>query len=254
MVKLLENRSSGVLLHISSLPSNFGIGDLGPQAYYFVDLLAKNYQSYWQILPLNPTELQHGNSPYHSCSSFAGNPLLISPELLYNEGLINKEELKGCFLPESENVDYKSVYINKNKLLDKAYTVFNKKIKLKNIFDIFCMEQRYWLDDYALFQVIMTIYPLKQWNKWPNGLKNRESQTICQIEKEMNDKIKKQKFIQFLFFYQWNSLKKYCQGKKIKIIGDLPIYVTYHSADVWSNPGLFKLDENMKPLFKSNKI
>lgn len=248
---MLENRSSGILLHMSSLPSKFGIGDLGPQAYHFVDLLAKNYQSYWQILPLNPTESQHGNSPYHSCSSFAGNPLLISPELLYQEGLINEKELKGCFLPEKESVDYKSVYINKNKLFDKAYTVFNKKIKLKKIFDIFCKEQKFWLDDYALFRVIMKKYPLKQWNKWPDGLKNREPQAVFQIEKEMHDKIKKQKFIQFLFFYQWNSLKKYCQGKKIKIIGDLPIYVTYHSADVWSYPDLFKLDEDMKPLFKS---
>lgn len=144
-----KRRSSGLLMHISSLPSHFGIGDLGPQAYQFADLLAKNDQYFWQVLPLNPTELKHGNSPYHSCSAFAGNPLFISPELLYQDGLLAKEDLNNNYLPEQQNVDFARVYPLKNKLLEKACCLFAQLPDFQQEFDFFCQQQSFWLDDYA---------------------------------------------------------------------------------------------------------
>jgi len=238
-------------MHISSLPSRFGIGDFGPQAYQFVDLLAKNNQHFWQVLPLNPTEFKHGNSPYHSYSAFAGNPLFISPELLYQEGLLNKENLNDSYLPEQQNIDFDTIYPLKNKLLKKACHFFKQIPDLQQEFDCFCQQQTFWLNDYALFEVLRSYYPDTEWNQWPSPIKERDSNALQKFEKKMVNEIKKQKMIQFLFFRQWNKLKKYCHQKNINIIGDMPIYVIYHSADVWANPDLFKLDRNKNPLFKA---
>ena len=246
-----KHRSSGLLMHISSLPSRFGIGDLGPQAYQFADLLAKNHQHFWQILPLNPTELEHGNSPYHSCSAFAGNPLFISPELLYQDGLLKKRELENYFLPEKPEVDFARIYPLKKQLLEKACYIFNQIPEFQQEFNNFCQQQSFWLDDYVLFEVLRSYYPDREWNQWPSQIKERDLDTLQAFEKKMAKEIKKQKIIQFFFFRQWNKFKNYCELKNIRIIGDMPIYVTYHSADVWSHPKLFKLDRSKNPLFKA---
>jgi 4-alpha-glucanotransferase len=242
-------RSSGLLMHISSLPSKFGIGDFGPSAYEFAELLKKNKQYYWQILPLNPTELKHGNSPYFSYSAFAGNPLFISPVLLYQDGLLNKDDLKDYHLPEGIYIDFPKVYPLKEKMLVKACENFNRKTKFQHEFEKFFQEQSFWLDDYALFEVLRSQFPDQKWNQWPTWISKHKGDALKSVSKKMKIEIKNQKIIQFLFYRQWNKLKNFCKENEIKIIGDMPIYVTYNSADVWSNPELFKLDENNSPSF-----
>ena len=244
-------RSSGILMHISSLPSKFGIGDFGPTAYDFAKLLKKNKQHYWQILPLNPTELKHGNSPYYSHSAFAGNAIFISPELLYQDGLLTKKDLLNYHLPEEKHINFARVYSLKKKMLAKSCAAFNKKSKYQQEFDKFCQKQAFWLDDYILFEVLRYQYPDQQWNEWPTSIRKRDKSTLQLLTKKLEKEIKNQKIVQFLFFRQWNKLKRYCKLNNIKIIGDMPIYVTYHSADVWSHPELFKLDKNKKPRFKA---
>ncbi len=238
-------------MHISSLPSRFGIGDLGPQAYQFADLLVKNLQHFWQILPLNPTELHYGNSPYHSCTTFAGNPLLISLEWLYQDGLLEKKDLNNVYIPEQGSIDFTTVSSVKGELLTKACHFFEQLPSLQQEYHHFCQQQAFWLDDYALFKVLCSDYPGIQWNHWPAKIRDRDSDTLQAISRKMVREIRMVKIIQFLFFRQWDQLKKYCQQKNIKMIGDLPIYVTYHSADVWTYPELFKLDRNKQPLFQA---
>lgn len=246
-----KDRKSGILMHISSLPSRFGIGDLGPSSYHFAELLIKNTQYFWQILPLNPTELKYDNSPYHSYSSFAGNPLFISPELLYREGLLKKYDLENVLLPTHYKIDFSKVYPLKKKLLIKACYIFDQLSNLKQEFDLFCKKHAYWLDDHALFEVLHSLYPDKEWNHWPTSIRDRDLNTMQSIQEKMEKEIRTHKIIQFLFFKQWNQFKNYCMKINLKIIGDMPIYVTYHSADTWAHPNLFKLDKNKNPLFKA---
>jgi len=243
-------RSSGILMHISSLPSKFGIGDFGPTAYDFAKLLKKNKQHCWQILPLNPTELKHGNSPYYSHSAFAGNSIFISPELLYQDGLLAKKDLINYLLPEGKHTNFARVYSLKKKMLAKACENFNMATKFQHEFKSFCQNQSFWLDDYVLFEVLRYQYPDQQWNDWPNPIRERDINTLQLLTKKLEKEIENQKIVQFLFFRQWNKLKNHCKLNNINIIGDMPIYVTYHSADVWSHPELFKLDKNKKPRFK----
>jgi len=243
------DRSSGILMHISSLPSKFGIGDFGPRAYEFVELLKKNDQHYWQILPLNPTELEHGNSPYYSCSAFAGNALFISPVILYQDGLLSKVDLENYYLPDSIYIDFSKVHLLKGKMLAKACENFNMTTKFQHEFKSFCQNQSSWLDDYVLFKVLCHQFPKQQWNEWPDKIKERNKSNLKSSIKKMEKEIKNQKIVQFLFYKQWNKLKNYCISDKIKIIGDMPIYVTHNSADVWSNSELFKLDKNKTPSF-----
>lgn len=246
-----NSRSSGILFHISSLPSKFGIGDLGPTAYSFADLLKKNGQHFWQILPLNPTELQHGNSPYYSYSAFAGNPLFISPELLYHDGLIFKDDLKSYYLPEKTHIDFPGVYTMKKKMLAKSCEIFNKTNKFQYEFEDFCQKQTFWLDNYVLFEILRSQFHSQIWNKWPAEIRNCKNISLISLTKKRRSEIKKLKIVQFLFYRQWEKFKNYCKANKIKIIGDMPIYVTHNSADVWSNPELFKLDKNKAPSFKA---
>ncbi len=250
-MKTSLERSSGVLMHISSLPSKYGIGDLGPQAYQFVDLLAKNRQCFWQILPLNPTEPEHGNSPYYSFATFAGNPLLISPELLYQEGFLNEKEIINSCLPFKNNIDFIQVYSIKNKLLETISQRFNNLTLYHEPHQQFCQQNSFWLEDYALFQSLKSYFQGKPWNQWPSEIKNRNPETIQKLKKELAHKMGQEKIWQFLFFYQWGQLKKYCRGKNIKIIGDIPIYVNYNSMDVWCHPQLFKLDQDKEQIFKA---
>ncbi len=243
----MDNRGSGILLHITSLPSPFGIGDMGPQAYGFAEFLTETGQQYWQILPLNPTDLLHGNSPYHSSSAFAFNPLLVSPELLVQDGLLGEgsiQEPEPGF-PES-HVDYARAAIRKEEILGRAYEAFQLQSE-KQGYEAFCRENAYWLDDYTVFLALKSQYGGRCWNEWPQDLRTRKPETLEWAKNEFHAFIAKAKWLQYIFFTQWVALKHHCNEKGIRIIGDIPIYVIYDSADVWAHPELFKLDEEMKP-------
>jgi len=242
-----KKRASGVLAHISSLPSAYGIGDLGPAAYAFCDFLSKAKQSLWQVLPLNPTIAACGHSPYSSISAFAGNTLFISPELLRQEHLLAERDMseKPDFSPDS--CDYRSVLAYKEKLLQRAYEHFRASTKLKDECEYFCNEEANWLEDYALFKAIRDAYDRKPWNTWDVSLRDWQPQALRQAKRQWAVAIEKEKFLQFIFYRQWFALKKYCNQKGIFLIGDIPIYVNLDSADVWSNSNIFKLDENKQP-------
>ena len=240
-------RGSGILLPVASLPSNFGIGDMGPSAYAFLDYLARSRQKYWQILPLNPTETASDNSPYHSSSAFASNPLLISPELMVRANLLTAEDLKKRpQFPESIT-DYESIYTYKNALFDKAFLRF-QRMKVPG-YKEYCRRNAGWLEDYSLFSAISSQFPAQSWNRWPEGLRNRVPETLEAAESELRESIMRSHFIQFVFNAQWKDLKSYAASHNIRIIGDLPIYVTHHSADVWAHPELFQLDDLGEPAF-----
>lgn len=243
----MGKRSSGILLHATSLPSRFGIGDLGPAAYAFVDFLARTGQRYWQVLPLNPTERICASSPYSSVSAFAGNTCLISPEMLVADGLLEGGDLENLPLFREGVSDYEKVEAHKGALLLKAYENFRAKGKRVYEFEKLCAEHASWLDDYALFVVIKRKMQGKVWSDWPAELRDREPSCLAAAREELAFEIDKEKFLQFLFHKQYVALKEYCVGKKVQVIGDLPIYVNYDSADVWSHPVLFKLNGDKKP-------
>lgn len=242
----MNKRGSGVLLHITSLPSSYGIGDLGPWAYRFADFLTQTKQSLWQILPLNPTDPAYGNSPYHTISAFASNPLLISPELMVQDGLLAKSDLeslpkfpKGC-------VDYAAVMAYKEKLFNLAYERFRNE-RQKYEYERFCLENSHWLEDFALFVSLKTHFHGRAWSEWPGEIRDREPQALRCLKRELRHGIEMEKFLQYLFFQQWTSLKGYCNQRGIQIFGDVPIYVQYDSVDVWTNPEIFKLDHKKRP-------
>lgn len=242
----MDKRASGILMHISSLPSKYDIGDFGPTAYNFADFLYDSKQSYWQILPLNPTNKENGDSPYFSESTFAGNPLLISPELLEEEGLLTKDDLTALEVKDLGSVDFDSVRDHKLPLLEKAFKHF-LKTEERSAFDHYLKENSYWLDDYALFRAIKKKIKKQPWSKWQKGYRDRDPGVLADFEKKNEKVILKEKFLQYIFYRQWVKLKTYCNQKGITIIGDLPIYVSYDSSDVWVNPGIFKLDEKKEP-------
>lgn len=242
----MKRRGSGILLHITSLPSPYGIGDLGPWAYRFVDSLSETKQSFWQILPLNPTSGAFGDSPYSSPSAFAGNPLLISPDLLVEDGFLSKSDVEGDSSFPDEGVDYTAVTEYKYKLLTMAYENYKKRRKDPE-FERFSNENSYWLDDYALFISLKEHFNGIVWSDWPEDIRNRNESAIIGWKEKLQDGILIRKFLQYMFFKQWFSLKTYCKGKNIGVIGDVPIYVSYDSSDVWTNPQIFKLDDNKRP-------
>lgn len=245
----MAKRGSGILLHITSLPSPYGIGDLGPGARRFIDFLSETGQSYWQILPLNLTCPAYGNSPYSSFSAFAGNSLLLSPELMVKDGILKMSEIKDPpGFPEGR-VNFKRVIEYKNRLFDLAFERSARKLDDSRDFKEFCRKNAFWLDDFALFISIKRDLDGIEWCDWPDGLRDRESGAIKDVSLKLRKDIRKEKFLQYLFFSQWASLKKYCDAKTIKIIGDIPIYVNYDSADVWANPGIFSLGTDRKPVF-----
>jgi 4-alpha-glucanotransferase len=237
-------RCGGILLHVSSLPSPFGIGDFGPAAYQFIDFLAYTGQRVWQVLPLVPAGF--GHSPYASPSTFAGNPLFISPEKLRDAGLLHDED----FIPRPdfpvERVDFDRVSAYKFSLLERAYRRFEAGDTLfsRDDFDAFCERERDWLDDYALFVVLKFVYSGDPWPDWDDAVKRRRAPALREARKTHADGIRMQKFWQYLFELQWLELKRYGNERSISIVGDLPIYVAHDSADVWANAGLFHLDEN----------
>ena len=235
-------RESGILMHITSLPGPYGVGTMGKEAYRFVDFLKKAGQHYWQILPLTPTG--YGDSPYQSCSTFAGNHYLIDLDMLIEEGLLEKPEVENrdWFWSETKT-DYGRLYNNRLTVLRLAYDRFQGG----EDFDRFCRENSSWLPDFALFMALKGKLGGAAWYTWEDGLKKRDPGAIWNARQELKDEIRFYSFVQYIFDRQWTALRRYAHENGVKIIGDVPIYVPYDSADVWSNPELFQMDEQMNP-------
>ncbi len=241
-------RSSGVLLHPTSLPGNYGIGALGKEAYAFVDFLSRTSQSYWQILPLGPTG--YGDSPYQCFSSAAGNPLLIDLDLLKEKGWLSDEELSGGDELSDCAVDYFKVIEFKFDKLKIAFRNFLKKSDVDEQvhFHNFCEENKFWLDDYAHFMALKATHDLRPWSEWSDPLKLRHHEAIEQSRIELHDEIQFRKFIQYLFFTQWLNIRAYANSKGIKIIGDIPIYISSDSVEAWAQPEIFEFDQDRNPI------
>lgn len=238
-------RSSGILMHISSLPSPYGIGTMGKEARKFVDFLVKSAQTYWQVLPIGPTS--YGDSPYQSFSAFAGNPYFIDLDYLVKEKLLTKKECESFNWGDREQeVDYGLLYQNRYELFRKAFVRFQKKVP-EDYYE-FCEKQSHWLGDYALFMALKDKFHGVEWSKWDRELRVREPQAIRQAAEELQQEILFYQMLQYLFYQQWSALKAYANERGIRIIGDTPIYVAGDSADVWANPGQFYLDENLLPI------
>jgi 4-alpha-glucanotransferase len=244
----MRRRASGILLHVSSLPSRFGIGDLGPEARRWVDFLVRARQSYWQILPLGPLSPAGHNCPYQATSSVAGNPIFISPSLLRDDGLLTEEELNTFPVFPDEKVDYAEVAVHKRRLLETAYGRFAARADRRE-FDAFCAEHSDWLGDFALFTVLRERLPNSFWSDWPLAVRDRNADEIGRLANELRVEVEREKFYQFVFFEQWSRLKRYANRHCVQIIGDVPYYVGYDCADVWVHPSLFKLDEGKKRRF-----
>jgi 4-alpha-glucanotransferase len=234
-------------MHPTSLPGRFGIGDMGPTAYRFVDFLAAAGQSYWQVLPLSPTGF--GDSPYQGLSVFAGNPLLISPELLLHEGLLAPSDLADVPPFPDDRVDFGRVIPYKTALLDRSFVHFQAQASdaQRAAFAAFCAENAFWLEDYALFAALKEHYNLRPWYEWDRDIAWREPDALRRWREHLRDRIEAQKYGQWLFLNQWLRLKRYANDRGIRIIGDIPLYVARDSTDVWANPHLFHLDENLEP-------
>jgi 4-alpha-glucanotransferase len=243
------NRCSGILLHITSLPSRHAIGDLGAGAYAFADFLARAKQGVWQVLPLNPTDSAHGNSPYSSISAFAGNVLLISPEILVAEGLLRPEDVAPQAQPAPKRSDYRAATLEKWGLLKAAYETFRLLGWERSEYEKFCSANAGWLDDYALFVVLKTQFGGVPWSNWPRDFRDRDDGSLRDARSMLAADVERAKFFQFLFFRQWMSLKAYCGKLGIRILGDVPIYVNHDSADVWTQNRIFKLKPDGKPAF-----
>ncbi|HKP46463.1 MAG TPA: 4-alpha-glucanotransferase [Pyrinomonadaceae bacterium] len=243
----MAERRSGILLHVTSLPGPYGIGDFGPAAFSFVDFLAASGQKIWQVLPLTP--VGESNSPYSSDSAFAGNTLLISPEFLSREGLADRSLLESVPAFPAGEVDYGAVRKWKQELLRHSYKRFSKQPEpgLLREFEQFCSQHEPWLDDYCLFRAIKEATGGLAWIDWESGLRDRDAVATIPKAAALRKEIEAQKFYQFLFFRQWFALKQYASEKGIRIAGDLPIFVAHDSADVWTRRELFKLDQRGRP-------
>ena len=240
-----KHRGAGILLHITSLPSHFGVGDLGPEAYSFADFLHRSGQKYWQLLPINPTEAGQGYSPYSAVSSNAGYPLLISPELLVSEGLLTTEDLQPHVQPALAQVDFTAAEEARQDLLTKAYQRFKegKADHLLPQYQQYCEREKSWLDDFALYAVLKKEFEGKPWYQWNDDLKQRQQKVMDSTRKKHKEAVDKAKWLQFVFERQWQQLRQYCNERSIQLIGDMPFYVSYDSADVWANRELFALDD-----------
>ncbi|MEB3180546.1 MAG: 4-alpha-glucanotransferase [Nostocaceae cyanobacterium] len=236
-------RSSGILLHPTSFPSRFGIGDLGTQAYNFIDFLVNSAQQYWQVLPLGPTG--YGNSPYASYSAMAGNPLLISPEKLASAGFLEEQDFANLPAFATDKVDFEQVIPIKMALLKKACDNFKTQASSEQQQDFagFCDSKAYWLEDYALFMALKDSFEGRSWYTWDEEYAKRDPDAIEQASRRLVAEIIFYKFVQYEFFRQWTELKEYANERGIQIIGDIPIYVSHDSADVWGHPENFSLDE-----------
>lgn len=236
-------RGAGLLMHITSLPSAYGIGDIGPEAYRFVDFLFNSGQRYWQMLPVSPVDKSANYSPYSSGSGMAGNVLLISPELLHKEGWLTDSELNSAYLPATNCVDYDKVVAVKTSLFDKAYRRFIKSGGHQEEFERYKSTEAYWLHDFALYQVFKQVNRNKPWYEWAGAIKNREGSALKKASEQYAAAIDKEKWLQYIFHTQWQALKAYGAKKGIALFGDMPFYISYDSVDVWSYPEFFKLDK-----------
>ena len=238
-------RSCGVLMPMSSLPSPYGIGTMGKSAYQFVDFLKRSGQHYWQLLPLGPTS--YGDSPYASFSTFAGNPYYIDLDLLVRDRLLKKSEIDAHFWgKEEDRVDYGAIYQSRFIVLRKAYA--RGKELFADAFAAFRIENASWLENYALFMALKARFGMRSWVEWEDeAVRLRRPDALDCCRRELADDVSFYAFLQFLFFRQWNALKEYAHDKGIEFIGDIPIYVALDSADVWSEPQVFQLDENNLP-------
>lgn len=241
-------RKAGILMHISSLPGDYGTGDLGAEAYRFVDFLSLTFQSYWQVLPLSPVTGSQSWSPYSSPSAFAGNTLLVSPRSLYEEGLVSRSDLDLVSFRKSSRVNHEKALRFREMLLKKGWDRLREDTGslLHGEFEEFCKRESYWLEDYTLFIAYKHRFGKKEWNRWPAGVKNRDEKTLKTGRYELAGIILFEKFKQFLFDRQWKKLKDYANNRGIRIFGDIPFYVSYDSADVWANQHLFNLRDNGK--------
>jgi 4-alpha-glucanotransferase len=242
------SRSGGILLHPTSLPGRFGVGDLGPQAVRFVDWLASTGCKLWQVLPLGPTG--YGDSPYQCFSAFAGNPYLISFDALIEDGLLEQDDLADLSNFEASRVDYGRLIPWKLALLQKAFSrLSSSSQEFREEFDAFRAHNASWLDDYTLFMSLKEAHGGGAWNEWDEPLRQRKKSAVAQARKEHAESIVRYGFYQFLFSRQWNKVRQHANEQGIKIIGDIPIFVAYDSADVWANPELFFLDKHSLPTF-----
>lgn len=243
----VNRRSSGVLLAVTSLPGSFGIGDLGPIAFRWIDTLAAAKQGWWQLLPVGPTGF--GDSPYQSPSTFAGNLNLISPEVLKTDNLASASEVAEAELPEGP-VDYMPVIRNKRQLLATAYNRFQTgdAPELRGLFHHFIEQEANWVNDYAIFAAIKDRHGGAPWWLWPRHLALRDPQALEATARELHDQVQGHLFGQFLFSQQWQRLRAYAANRGVQLLGDLPIYVAEDSADVWCHPELFMLDDRRRPI------
>lgn len=238
-------RNAGILLHPTSLPSKYGIGDLGNDAFLFIDFLEKAGQKLWQVFPLGPTG--YGDSPYQCFSAFAGNPNIISPDKLREEGLLSENDLINIPEHNPHQIDYGQIIEYKKSLLRKAFLNFKSHYhNFQSDFESFQKENSDWLDDFALFMATKDAHGGIVWKDWDKGLVHRDKKAMAEWSDRLADDIFFHKFVQFVFFKQWNSVKEYANSKGIKIIGDMPIFIAYDSADLWANKNLFTVDENGK--------
>jgi len=240
-------RQSGILLPISALPSKYGIGCFSKEAYDFVDTLVESGQSLWQILPLGPTG--YGDSPYQSFSTFAGNPYYIDLETLISEKLLTKEECEAvCFGENEEKIDYEKIYLARFDILKIAYKRAKERGELGTIeYQNFCWKQSHWIHDYSLYMALKDRFDGKSLEEWEEEIRLRKPEKMAYYREELAEEIAFYQYVQYLFLKQWKALKLYANKKGIKIIGDIPIYVAFDSADTWANPELFQLDENNLP-------
>ncbi len=237
-------RKSGVLMPVASLPGKYGIGTFGKESYNFVDMLAQAGQSYWQILPLGPTS--YGDSPYQSFSTFAGNPYFIDPEILIEEGLLTEKEADSYDFGRSPvKIDYGKIYYSRFKMLKKAFK--RADLSKDKAYAKFCSSNRFWLDDYALYMAVKNSFGGVSFIEWDEPIRKRDKKALEEYRSKYAEEVEFYKFLQYKFIVQWKALKKYANKKGVKIIGDIPIYVAFDSADTWASPELFKFDENGFP-------
>lgn len=241
------DRSSGVLLHLTSLPGSYGIGELSEHAYAFVDWLAAAGQKYWQVMPLGPTG--YGDSPYQSFSAFAGNPYLISLDALKRDGLLTGEDLGELPAFDPERVDFGLQYGWRNAILRRAFERFEAQAApgLALDFETFTHVEAAWLNDYALFMALKDAHGGQPWNGWARDIRTRDKAALTRWSAQLAREVRLYQFVQFLFFRQWNALRAYAHEKNVQIIGDIPIFVAMDSADAWANPDQFYFDEDGQP-------
>jgi 4-alpha-glucanotransferase len=240
-------RRSGIVMHPTSLPGRYGIGDLGDEAYRFVDFLTKAGQTYWQVLPLSPTG--YGDSPYQGLSAFAGNPMLISPQKLVEAGHLLEEDLADVPYFPDDRVDFGPVIYHKTRLLERAFQRFRSQSLdgPGKEFARFCEENASWLESFALFMALKEAHKLRPWPEWEEGASRREPEALARWAEKLAEEIEAQKYHQWQFFTQWLALKAYANEQGLRILGDIPIFVALDSTDVWANPELFYFDEELRP-------